>query len=226
VQIKCIIIEDEPIAIKRLKKFIDQIEYLDLCQTFNNAVESIAWLKQNQVDLIFLDIQMDKMTGIQFLDSVESIPQIIITTAYDQYAVKSYEFEITDYLLKPFSFERFVKAVEKAHKKHSEIKSEDYIFIKTESRIERIKFDDILFIEGMNEYLRIHMLSKKVMTLANFQTIIRSLPSKNFMRVHRSYIVNLDKIESVERNRIKIENENIPISETYRESFKQKIRMK
>jgi len=225
VQIKCIIIEDEPIAIKRLEQFISQVDYLVLCKIFNNAVESLHWIKDNRIDLIFLDIQMDKMTGIQFLESVEVTPQIIITTAYDKYAVKSYEFKITDYLLKPFSFDRFVKAVEKSYKNLEEIKPTDHFFVKTEFRIERIDFDDILFIEGMKEYLRIVTRKGKIMTLMNFQTILERLPTKDFMRVHRSFIVAINKIESIERNRIKIHKDYIPISETYKEEFKKKLNM-
>jgi two-component system, LytTR family, response regulator len=225
VQIKCIIIEDEPIAVKRLEQFISQVDYLVLCKIFNNSVESLHWIKNNKIDLIFLDIQMDKMTGIQFLESVEITPQIIITTAYDKYAVKSYEFKITDYLLKPFSFDRFVKAVEKSYKNIEEINPTDHFFIKTEFRTERIDFDDILFIEGMKEYLRIVTRKGKIMTLMNFQTILERLPTKDFIRVHRSFIVAINKIESIERNRIKIQKDYIPISETYKEEFKKKLNM-
>lgn len=222
-QIRCIIIEDEPIATMRLEKFISQIDYLVLCKTFNNAVDSISWLKNNETDLIFLDIQMDIMTGIQFLDAVNITPQIIITTAYDSYAVKSYEFEITDYLLKPYSFERFLKAIEKVFRYIKEQKREDHIFVKTEFRIQRIDLDNILYIEGMKEYLRIVTNKGKIMTLMNFQSILEMLPSNNFTRVHRSFIVAINKIESIERNRIIIQKEYIPISETYKEEFKQKL---
>lgn len=226
--IKCIAIEDEPLALKKLIGFINKIEYLELSKTFDNAIEAISYLKTNIVDLIFLDIQMDEFTGIQFLETVKQRPKIIITTAYDKYAVKGYELDITDYLLKPYTFERFVQAVEKIFHsltENSTSPSVDYIFIKTEYRLEKIKISDILYIEGMNEYLKIVTIDKNILTLQNFKYMEEIMPKDNFIRVHKSYIVALDKIENIERNRIKIQKMIIPISETYKEAFFNKIGM-
>lgn len=225
-QINCIAIEDEPLALKKLTGFINKIEYLRLSKTFDNAIEAINYLKVNAVDLIFLDILMEEFTGIQFLETIKQRPKVIITTAYDNYAIKGYELDVSDYLLKPFTFERFLQAVEKVFnglaEKSSSVSS-DYIFVKTEYRLEKIKVSDILYIEGMNEYLRIVTAEKKIMTLQNFKSLEGLLPKSDFLRVHKSYIVALNKIESIERNRIKIQKMIIPISETYKEIFFKKI---
>ena len=205
-QINCIAIEDEPLALKKLTGFINKIEYLRLSKTFDNAIEAINYLKVNAVDLIFLDILMEEFTGIQFLETIKQRPKVIITTAYDKYAIKGYELDVSDYLLKPFTFERFLQAVEKVFNGFAEKSSftpSDYIFVKTEYRLEKIKVSDILYIEGMNEYLRIVTADKKIMTLQNFKSMEDILPKSNFLRVHKSYIVALDKIENIERNRIK-----------------------
>jgi len=225
-QINCIAIEDEPLALKKLAGFINKIEYLSLCQTFDNAIEAISYLKRNSVDLIFLDIQMEEFTGIQFLETIKQRPKVIITTAYDKYAVKGYELDVADYLLKPFTFERFVQAVEKVFNAINEkltSVSNDYVFVKTEHRLEKIKVSEILYVEGMNEYLRIVTEEKKIMTLLNFKSIEEILPKDNFIRVHKSYLVAIDKIESIERNRIKINKTLVPISDTYKERFFSKI---
>ncbi|HEX2936717.1 MAG TPA: LytTR family DNA-binding domain-containing protein [Bacteroidales bacterium] len=225
-QINCIVIEDEPLAIKKLTGFISRVEYLQLSRTFDNAIDAISYLKENPVDLIFLDIQMEEFTGIQFLETIRQRPQVIITTAYDKYAVKGYELDVADYLLKPFTFERFIQSVEKIHKTISEkptAASVQYIFVKTEYRLEKINVSDILYIQGMNEYLRIVTDEKKIMTRQTFKSIEELLPKDNFIRVHKSYLVAIDKVESIERNRIKIQKMLIPISETYKESFFNKI---
>jgi two-component system LytT family response regulator len=227
-QINCIVIEDEPLALKKLTGFINKIEYLRLSKSFDNAIEAISYLKGNSVDLIFLDIHMEEFTGIQFLETIKQRPKIIITTAYDKYAVKGYEFEVADYLLKPFTFERFLQAVEKVSNNITEKLtpvSSDYIFVKTEYRLEKIKVSEILYIEGMNEYLRIVTEDKKIMTLQNFKSMEEILPKNNFLRVHKSFIVAIDKIESIERNRIKIQKMIIPISDSYKEIFFNKIGM-
>lgn len=225
-QISCIVIEDEPLAIKKLTGFIRKVEYLRLSRTFDNAIDAISYLKENPVDLIFLDIQMEEFTGIQFLETIKQRPKVIITTAYNKYAVKGYELDVADYLLKPFTFERFIQSVEKMHKTLSEKQtpvSADYIFVKTEYRLEKIKVSTILYVEGMNEYLQIVTEEKKIMTLQNFKSIEDVLPKNNFVRVHKSYLVAIDKVESIERNRIKIQKMLIPISETYKEAFFSKI---
>jgi two-component system, LytTR family, response regulator len=227
-QINCIAIDDEPLALSKLEGFINKVPELRLIRTFDNPVEAIGWLKENRTDLIFLDIQMEQLTGIQFLEAIEPSSKVILTTAYDQYAIKGFELNVTDYLLKPFSFERFLQAVNKAMEYFSIKKSSEndsYIFVKTEYRLERIDIDDILYIEGMKDYLRIICSGKKIMTLQSFAKIEESLPKNKFCRVHKSYIVALDKIKSVERGVIIIADQRIPVSNTYKDNFFSKIRM-
>jgi two-component system, LytTR family, response regulator len=231
-QISCIAIDDEPLALSKLEGFIKKVPYLDLIRTFETAIDAIGWLNTNSADLIFLDIEMEQLTGIQFLEATGTISRIIITSAYDQYALKGFELNVTDYLLKPYSFQRFVNAASKVadyySQRQTEPKSsgenESYIFVKTEYRLERVDLNDILFIEGMKDYLRIICNDKKIMTLQSFAKIEESLPSKRFCRVHKSFIVAIDKIESVERGVIIISDQRIPVSNTYRENFFIKIR--
>jgi len=200
--IKCIVIDDEPLAVSKLELFIGKIPELILTGTFDNAIDAMSWLKQNETDLIFLDIQMEPLSGIQFLEATGLKTRIIITSAFDQYAIKGFELNVTDYLLKPFSFERFVMAVNKVldHflSKDRMDKSQEgktkYIFVKTEYRLERVDVDDILYIEGMKDYLRIVCTEKKIMTLQSFSKIEESLPPERFCRVHKSYLVALGKI--------------------------------
>lgn len=218
----CIIIEDEPLAMERTKGFVAKIPDLELCATFDNALDGLAYLKQNEVDLLFLDINMDELSGIELLESAKLKSQVIITTAYQEYALKGYELHVTDYLLKPFTFNRFLQAVNKAqaHIGQPSLETQpDYIFIKTENRLEKINFEDIMYIEGMRDYRRIHTLTKKVMTLQNFGELEQLIPPSKICRVHKSYMVSIQKIESVERSRIFIGNQVIPISDTYREHF-------
>src|SRR5664279_1259811 len=198
-QINCIAIDDEPLALSKLEGFISKVPELRLFRTFDDPVEAIGWLKETSVDLIFLDIQMEQLTGIQFLEAIEPSSKIIITTAYDQYAIKGFELNVTDYLLKPYSFQRFVLSINKVieYFSHtSEIKPDNdaFIFVKTEYRLERIDLNDILYIEGMKDYLRIICTGKKIMTLQSFAKIEESLPDNKFCRVHKSYIVALSLI--------------------------------
>jgi two-component system, LytTR family, response regulator len=222
----CIIIEDEPLALERTKGFVNKIPFLNLCGTFDNSLSGLAFLKSNKVDLLFLDINMDELSGIELLESSKIDSQVIITTAYQEYALKGYELNVTDYLLKPFTFDRFLKAVNKAQENLSQSKPEaqlDYIFVKTENRLEKINISEILYIEGMRDYRRIHTVNKRIMTLQNFSELEQILPSNLVCRVHKSYMVGINKIESIERSRIKIADQIIPISETYRELFFQVI---
>ena len=232
-QISCIAIDDEPLALSKLEGFIPKVPELKLLRTFDNAIEAIGWLKENCADLIFLDIQMEQLTGIQFLEAIGTTSRIILTTAYDQYAIKGFELNVTDYLLKPFSFQRFVQAVnkvmdyfsQKQHNQQSLQKADSYIFVKTEYRFERVDIDKILYIEGMKDYLRIICIDKKIMTLQSFAKIEGSLPAEKFCRVHKSYIVAIDKIKSVERGVILIADQRIPVSNTYKESFFARIKL-
>jgi len=223
--VSCIIIEDEPLALKRTKEYVEKIPYLDLRHTFDNGFEAIGFLKENQIDLIFLDIKMDELTGIQLLESLDKRPYVIITTAYSDYALKGYELNVTDYLLKPFTIERFIKAVEKVatqlEQKHENNRS--FFFVKTDYKIEKVFFEDVLFIEGMRDYRNIQTESRKILTPQTFGDLEKELPDSLFSRVHKSFMVALTKIDLIERNRIKIKDKMIPISETYKENFFKKI---
>ncbi len=231
-QINCIAIDDEPLALSKLESFIMKVPDLKLTRTFDNAIDAIGWLKENSTELIFLDIQMEQLTGIQFLEATGPGSRVIITSAYDQYAIKGFELNVTDYLLKPFSFQRFLQAVNKVMEYYSQKPegnrtisgNNTFIFVKTEYRLERIDIDDILYIEGMKDYLRIICTDKKIMTLQSFARIEESLPANKFCRVHKSFIVAIDKIKSVERGVIVIADQRIPVSNTYKESFFSKIK--
>jgi DNA-binding LytR/AlgR family response regulator len=222
--IKCIAIDDEPLAIHKIELYTKQLPSISLINTFNNASDALDFLSKNETDLIFLDIEMEKMTGIEFLSALPKQTPVIFTTAYSEFALKSYEFEVVDYLLKPFSFERFAKATAKAENRitlrknpFNEILS--FIFVKTDSRFVRIMHDDIYYIEGMRDFRCIFTRNSKILTPFTFGKLSEILPSENFIRVHKSYMVALQKIESIEKHRIKIGNKRIPISESYREIF-------
>ena len=222
----CITIEDEPLALERTKGFVNKTSFLNLCGTFDNALNGLFYLKSHKVDLLFLDINMDELSGIELLESSKIDSQVIITTAYQEYAIKGYELNVTDYLLKPFTFDRFIKAVNKAQENINKSLTNapiGFIFVKTENRLEKINLSEILYIEGMRDYRRIHTVSKRIMTLQNFSELEKIIPANLVCRVHKSYMVGINKIESVERSRIKIANQVIPISETYRELFFQVI---
>lgn len=234
-KINCIAIDDEPLALDIIKDYAQKVSFLNLIQTFDNALESLDFLKQNKVELLFLDIQMDDLTGIQLLNIIKQKPLVIFTTAYDKFALQGYDLDALDYLLKPISFERFLRAIDKAYDRLSSkmeptatenglkvlpnTPNDGYFFVKTEFHLEKVKFCDILFIEGMGDYLLIQTQTSRIMTLQNFKKIEDILPGGQFQRVHKSYIVALDKINKIERNRIYINQKIIPISDTYKKSF-------
>ena len=224
-KINCIIVDDTPLAVEKLEGFIKQIPLLNLLKSFNGGIEAIAFLQSNPVDLVFLDIQMEQFSGLQFLESLQNRPKIIIVSAYSQYAVNGFDYSVSDYLLKPFSFERFLKAVDKVKIELNLNAPKEYIFVKTEYRMERVNFADILYIEGKGAYLRIFTLKSKIMTLMNFQNMESMLPTDNFIRVHKSFIIAKNKIESIERNRIIIGEERIPIGLSYRENFMKELKI-
>jgi two-component system LytT family response regulator len=218
----CIIIEDEPLAMERARYYVSKVPSLNLLSTFNNGIDALVYLKSNKVDLIFLDINLGEISGIKILETGKITCQVIIITAYQEYALKGFELNVTDYLMKPYTFERFLHSVMRAQDNLSKNVSElqkDYIFIKTEYRLEKVALDEILYIEGMRDYRRIHTFHKKIMTLQTFKELEQELPTNIISRVHKSYMVSINKIESVERDRIKIKDVLIPISETYKQSF-------
>jgi two-component system, LytTR family, response regulator len=232
-QINCIAIEDEPLALTKLEGFIKKVPELNLLKSFDGALEAVGWLKANDTDLIFLDIRMEQLTGIEFLEATGSTSRIIIISAYEQYAIKGFELNVADYILKPYSFQRFLQAVnrvmdyfsQKQNLKSTTAGTGEYIFVKTEYRLERVDTDKILYIEGMKDYLRIVCTDKKIMTLQSFSKLEESLPSDNFCRVHKSFIVAINKIKSIERGTILISDQRITLSNTYKDAFFARIRV-
>ena len=228
-KINCIIVEDEPLALERTKNYVLKVPFLNLLSTFDNGMDALVFLKSNAVDLIFLDINMGEFSGIQLLESAKIQSEVIITTAYNEYALKGYDLNVTDYLLKPFTFERFLQAVDKVEKKLSTSETQidkKFIFVKTEYRLEKLFLSEVLYIEGMRDYRRIHTINKKIMTLQTFKDFEKDIPSNTICRVHKSFMVSVDKIESIERDRIKIKDTLIPISETYKKMFFELINLK
>lgn len=231
-ELKAIAVDDEPLALDIIEDYCAKLPLINLVEKFDNPLLAINYLKSNTVDVVFLDIQMDDLTGIQVVELLNNKPYIIFTTAYDSYAVKSYELQVNDYLLKPISLDRFMKAVNKAYEEiiqktylntvkpdtNGELPNE-YFFIKTESRIQKVKFNDILYIEGQGDYLQVVTEQEKFMTLMNFKKLEEYLPASEFYRVHKSFMVSLQRINSIERSRIKIGEKIIPISETYKKPF-------
>lgn len=230
-KIKCIAIDDEPLAVQQVAAYIRKIPFFELVGQCSSAIEAFELLEQQEVDLMFVDINMPDLNGLEFVKSLNQKPLLIFTTAYSEYAVEGFKVDALDYLLKPFSFAEFSKAATKARAQFgllqkTRTKSEsnnEYLFVKSEYKIVRINLNDILYIEGMKEYVRIHLTGQKpVMTLLSLKAVEAKLPTGKFMRVHRSYIVNLEKITSVERFRIVFEGkELIPVSDNYKEKFQQ-----
>lgn len=221
-KINCIIVEDEPLALERTRSYVLKLPYLNLISVFDNGIDALVFLKTTKVDLIFLDINMGEFSGIQLLETSNIQAEVIITTAYNKYALKGYDLNVTDYLLKPFTFERFIQAVDKVNSnlaKPTVNSDKAFIFIKTEYRLEKVFLNEILYIEGMRDYRRIHTVDKKIMTLKTFKDLEQDIPSSLICRVHKSFMVALGMIESVERDRIKIKDILIPISETYKKDF-------
>lgn len=226
-KINCIIIEDEPLALERTGEYVLKLSFLNLLATFDNAIDALVFLKSNKVDLIFLDINLGEMSGIQFLETSAVKSQIVFTTAYQEYALKGFDLKAADYLLKPFTFERFVQAVDRAAEllpKKQAFAPSRFIFVKTENRLEKVFLREIIYIEGMRDYRKIHTVNKRLLTLQTFAEFERQIPTNIVCRVHKSYMVALDKIDSIEKDRIKIKDTNIPISETYKENFFQLIK--
>lgn len=223
--VTCIIVEDEPLAMDRLQQYVRKLPFLQLQRCFDNGIDALVYLNSHPVQLLFLDINMAELNGIQLLQAKNSASEVIITTAYPDYALKGFELRVADYLLKPFSFDRFLQAVERVQTilagKTTPVK--DYIFVKTAYRLEKIMLDDILYIEGMRDYRRIVMPDKKIMTLQTFKEFEEQLPPSLICRVHKSYMVSLSKISAVEKEGVNINGLLLPVSDTYRKAFYQLI---
>ena len=219
---RCITIDDEPLALEKINGFVEQIPQLKLEASFGNARDALNYLAGHPVDILYLDIQMEYLTGLDLLAALPEKPQVILTTAYSEYALKGYELEVTDYILKPYSFERFARATNVAIKRLEErtsIPSAEFIFVKTDYRLVKIRLNDILFIEGMRDFRCIVTTSGKILTQQTFGSFEEQLPPTTFTRIHKSYMIAISKIELIEKHRIKIGSQLLPISESYREQF-------
>jgi len=237
--IRCLIVDDEPLALHILEDYISKIPFLQLVKATTNPIEALTLVQEKLVDLVFLDVQMPELTGIQFLRIANGKAKVILTTAYPQYALEGYELDVIDYLLKPIAFDRFFKSVQKAQgvlqpaaapvqyepaqyqqpqQQQNDFLS-DFIFVKTEHKIQKVYLNDILFIEGLKDYISIFTPGERIITLQNMKKMEDALPERNFIRVHKSYIVSINKIDSIERSRIFIGDKVIPVGDTYREEF-------
>lgn len=222
-KLKCIIIDDEPLAINLLKSYVEQTPFLELVESFENPLQAIDTLQSGTVNLLFLDINMPQISGMDFAKMLPQSLKIIFTTAYNQYAIESFRLNALDYLLKPISYAEFLQASNKALDwfKLTEATQTDSIFVKSGYRMEKIELADILYVENQKDYVKFHLegVSEPVSSLMSMQSLEEKLPSGRFMRVHRSFIVNLNKIKTIERNCIVFGKEYIPVSESYKAKF-------
>ncbi|SDX78506.1 two component transcriptional regulator, LytTR family [Flavobacterium degerlachei] len=236
---KCVIIDDEPLAVDLIKEFVSKIDSLELVNTFNNAIDAISIINQSNVDLIFLDIEMPHFSGIDFINAIDKKPLIIFTTAYSDYAVEGFNLGAVDYLVKPIPFHRFLKSVIRAQQIFSpqntaatttlisapEIE-QDFMFVRAEYENVKLNFADILYIEGLKDYVKIYTTdSKYTLTLISLIKLENLLSSKGFARVHRSYIINIKHVKSIQKNKAVIADKRIPISESYKNSFFERINL-
>ena len=234
---KCVIIDDEPLAVELLEDFVKKVDSLELIHTFNNAIDAVSFINQAHVDLIFLDIQMPHFSGIEFLNTIEKKPLIIFTTAYSDYAVEGFNFGAVDYLVKPIPFHRFLKSVVRAQQifnPSSAIQTvsdnttipeseQDFMFVRAEYENVKMNFSDILFIEGLKDYVKIYTTDNKyTLTLISLIKLENLLSPKGFSRIHRSYIINIKHVKSIQKNKVLIAEKRIPISESYKTAFFEK----
>src|SRR5215217_6749295 len=234
--IRCLVVDDEPLALNILEDYISKVPFLELVKATTNPIEALTRVQEGNIDLVFLDVQMPELTGIQFLKIANGKTKVILTTAYPQYALEGYELDVVDYLLKPIAFDRFYKAAQKAQgiikpalapaaeptphmQQQQQDFMSDFIFIKSEHKIQKVYLHHILFIEGLKDYISIFTDGERIITLQNMKKMEDTLPEKHFIRVHKSYIVALNKIDSIERSRIRIGDKIIPIGDTYRDDF-------
>lgn len=221
--IRCIVIEDEPLALKQMVSYIEKTPFLELKASFDNAFDAISFLAENEVDIMFVDINLPDLSGMDFVKTLSNSPRVVFTTAYREYAVEGFRVDALDYLVKPISYNDFLKAANKANLAIKKL-DDEFLLVKSEYKIIRINFTDIQYIEGMREYVRIHLENAKpVMTLMSMKNIEQKLPASRFMRIHRSYIVNLEKITTIERNRIVFNKEYIPVGDQYKVVFQRFI---
>jgi DNA-binding LytR/AlgR family response regulator len=230
----CIAIDDEPLALDIIKRFCSELRFINMIGTYTNPLDSIKVLNDVEIDLIFLDIEMPNITGFNFLKSLSTVPLIIITTAFPEHALQGFEVSAVDYLLKPFSFERFVKAVTKAFELNSLRKGtshygthdSEFLLVRVDYNTVKIDINNILYIEGLKDYVKIYCSSRPILTKSTLKNFEAKLPSDNFIRVHKSFIVSLSKVKSIENNRIIIGEARIPIGDQFKCQFYEKLKVR
>ena len=235
--LKCIIVDDEPRAIEVLKEYAEQLASLDLLATFRNPVEAFDFVKQNEVEVIFLDINMPNLSGIQFIKSLTKRPAIVLITAYSEFAIESYQLDVVDYLLKPIEFDRFMNCVDRLIDKLSQTKtsqetsiqganteSTNHIFVKHGTKIERLEFNDIFYVEGSGNYVIYHTVKGNIMSLGKMSETMENLPQEYFIRIHKSYIINWDKVKFIENNHVHIGDVKFSISNSYRKAVFDRVK--
>jgi len=225
--IRCIVVDDEPLPVKLLADYIDKTPGLQLVLKTTHVLEALQYVQDGKADLIFLDIQMPELTGIQFIKIIRGACKVILTTAYSEYAAESYEHDVIDYLLKPITFERFSIAIQKAKKRFQEdagpvpapVKATEHIFVKTEYRIQKINLVDILYIEAMRDYIAFNTRAGKILSLDSMRNMEELLPAEQFIRIHKSYIINKNNIDFIERGKVVINNQYLPVGDTYKQNL-------
>jgi DNA-binding LytR/AlgR family response regulator len=227
----CIAVDDEPLALEQMKNYIAKVDSLELLNLYDNPVKALDFLSNNPVDIVFMDIEMDTLNGLQVIEMVNNNSCFILATAYDKYALKGFDLDVTDYLLKPIAFDRFLKAINRAIEliKGSDTESrisrpymddnKTYIFLKTRYHMEKVKLEDILYVKSLNNYLIVKTPKKSIFTLASFNQIQDLLPGSRFLRIHKSYVIPIDKVDAIGKKNVTIGETSIPISETYRQQF-------
>ena len=233
-KIKCIIVDDEPFAQKGLEEYIKEIDFLELVAVCDNAMQAYPLLHNNKADLILLDIEMPELSGIDFIKSLKKMPAVIFTTAYPEYALQSYDLDVIDYLVKPISFQRFLKAVNKAKhfladklKDPSQAEEEsNYFFLKVNHQVEKILYNDILFVEALQNYVAIYLTGKKIISYITISSMEKKLPANLFMRIHKSYIAALHKIEMIAGNKVIINTHELPLSRNLKDKLMHAVKEK
>lgn len=228
-KLRCIIVDDEPIARKILQEFVEQVPFLEPAGQFENAIKAEAFVQYNKVDIMFLDIEMPKRSGLEYLKKATVIPMVILTTAFPQYALEGYELDIIDYLLKPVAFSRFLKAVQKA-KEYADLRDAgtppalpSWIFVRSEKRIEKIELKDILYIESLGNYVNIYTEQKKILAYLTLKGLEGQLSAPDFMKIHQSFLVNCSRIDAIEGNTVRMKDKTLPISRNYRDALMQMV---
>ncbi|HKK40159.1 MAG TPA: LytTR family DNA-binding domain-containing protein [Cryomorphaceae bacterium] len=225
-----LIVDDEPLAHDVVLSYAKEIDFLELAHQSYNAIDAIEWLEKHTVDLIILDIQMPKITGLSMLKLLKEKPDVIISSAYEEYALESFDLDVADYLLKPYTMERFYSAIQRVKKRRSATENKEEpaaaFFVKGDKKHHQLRFDEIEYVEGYGQYCKIHYRGEVILTLERLSKLEEALPVNDFLRVHKSYIAAIPKIQSISGNMIELENAKIPIGQSYRKSVKEVLRLK